>query len=65
MKTPEFTPTEAKAVSLAALDLLLKVSAVPEMKTSLRCPQYSLLRSALLSDRVSSQIVIVRVLGLA
>ena len=33
---PEFTPAEAKAVSLAALDLLLKVSAVPEMKTSLR-----------------------------
>lgn len=39
---PEFTPAEAKAVSLAALDLLLKVAAVPEIKASLRyasnCP---------------------------
>ncbi len=33
---PEYTPAEAEAVSLAALDLLLKVSAVPEMRTTLR-----------------------------
>ena len=33
---PEYTPAEAKAVSLAALDLLLKVSAIPEMRTTLR-----------------------------
>ena len=35
-ENPEFTAAEAKAVSLAALELLLKVSAVPEMRTSLR-----------------------------
>ena len=38
---PEVSLAEAKAVSLAALDLLLKVSAVPEMKSSLRCTQLS------------------------
>lgn len=40
-ESPDFSEAEAKGVSLAALNLLLKVSAVPETRTTLRCANHS------------------------
>jgi len=53
-ESPDFSGAEAKGVSLAALNLLLKVSAVPEMRTTLRCAKSPTLLASTLSFFVTA-----------